>query len=1288
MINHLLQTAQKLIKDKRNRRKTWAMLMAAGLCVAVIVTFSMRTPGFTEEEEDIGGGAGYVDALDYGQPPSGDEQAPPTGDEQAPAGDEQAPPTGEEQAPAGDEQAPPTGDEQAPAGDEQAPPTGDEQAPTGDEQAPAGDAQAPAGDAQAPTGDEQTPTGDAQAPTGDVQTPPEGQTGANDQATQGGEASGSDGAGAGDFANLPASNSLGGYAHGSALAAPVGGGFMGIMGLAAPIGPATDYSDLKNFITDVTVCDANGGEVTSGFRAGSQYTFEISFAEAGSKQFAYNTSNHLTYDLPSGLEAAPVGDGEIRVDNGSVVGSYTIDMNGHIEVWLGSFDNDGNPINENFITHYTDASLKLDIEAVFSQNTASAQSLFGIDDTQGETASPAFAGIEPLVASITPRLKKVDADDGSILSGAVFSLYVADSTSREGANTIVVNGITFYQQSDSIIGTPGDDGTIGVPLGANTMNDDIFLLVETTAPTGYVLPERPDNYTFFTVNDAHGDDNALAVELGVDVSKVYANVMNLLTYYGVINITNEKQKVYLNIPCEKFIATTDGTGIYPDTEFTFRVTQCDSSYVPLEEPDVQPFNTTVLIKSTDAVHQFQIPLDITKLIPSGTGKNYYFIIEEVGQESGWINDTYQAHAKVIIYPNPNVKNSGVSFENPNRDPRCFPSPEPSSSLIMPLTIEIGSIVAGFVNEYTAPAAPLANIYIPVTKVINGDYDTPDPTFTFNITEVTDDTGSTGVEGSPYNKQITITGSGTKFFHINDLEAPTGVAGDEVKTYYFKISELNDNGDSNWHYDTTKYIIQVDVTLDSSNNAVAEYKVISPVSSTGSVSFAVDPGTNKSYTNMGTSTPYVFNTHQGNPPLGVGSSAAWVSNTDTTSPSSLYYALCAESDVDNFISTNIKSYQNRDDMASALAYALTTEALGGLNKADFIRFLALPTTYDDTDYIYYTGTDSSNRFTWSYRANLMRTILWMYEYSYKAGNSSIAAPPTGNTMNTKPSTWPSGMNNLYNGAETAAGCEGIVPYNRDTSASGLNFFLQAWKMIDEMMQKYNQGITTSLYMNFTPDLNTANYGTLTFGHVGFVPYNIKTSEKSYDLYLSWTPVNGTVTVTVNGATYTDPYTGSNTDSAKGISVRETDTVTVAYTGSVPTFTLVDNGKYLKAGSLKGVVLSGKDYLGGEGQKLLIGHAKFVTLQCTLTLGDNGNIVFTNTYDTTPPPPTGGAELPETGGPGRWIFTLTGLMLMTAVAALYMLTRKRKPIFCADTGRKSFTEINMKKHQKGGKAIKRE
>jgi len=109
---------------------------------------------------------------------------------------------------------------------------------------------------------------------------------------------------------------------------------------------------------------------------------------------------------------------------------------------------------------------------------------------------------------MTLRLFKVDAENNTPLQGAGFSLYVSllpDYIQPAGTTTardITVNGNTetFYLVASGVTGSDGLLEFKDLAVINNTF-DFLFVLVETQAPVGYILPTEPDNFMFFTVKN-------------------------------------------------------------------------------------------------------------------------------------------------------------------------------------------------------------------------------------------------------------------------------------------------------------------------------------------------------------------------------------------------------------------------------------------------------------------------------------------------------------------------------------------------------------------------------------------------------------------------------------------------------------------------------------------------------------------------------------------------------------------------------------------------------------------
>lgn len=104
-----------------------------------------------------------------------------------------------------------------------------------------------------------------------------------------------------------------------------------------------------------------------------------------------------------------------------------------------------------------------------------------------------------------------------------------------------------------------------------------------------------------------------------------------------------------------------------------------------------------------------------------------------------------------------------------------------------------------------------DVTIPVEKIIRGEPSGTPRNFTFNLLQVTDDTGLMA-EFPGYNDTAVISGAGSTAFVIENLTP--GI-------YYYRISEEPnpDSGDVDWRYDDTAYIIKVEVTADKNVDPV-------------------------------------------------------------------------------------------------------------------------------------------------------------------------------------------------------------------------------------------------------------------------------------------------------------------------------------------------------------------------------------------------------------------------------------------------------------------------------------
>jgi len=141
-------------------------------------------------------------------------------------------------------------------------------------------------------------------------------------------------------------------------------------------------------------------------------------------------------------------------------------------------------------------------------NIGNRISIFGESSEDGQDGyivqdSGAGAG----ASTLDLRVFKRDAANNSILSGAEFDLYVSVLPDYTSYAAIAPTGALFVPGTDGLDrdfyrmidgNTTGFLSHIAIATGYPLL----FLLVETDAPPGYVLPQGSDAYTFFTINPA------------------------------------------------------------------------------------------------------------------------------------------------------------------------------------------------------------------------------------------------------------------------------------------------------------------------------------------------------------------------------------------------------------------------------------------------------------------------------------------------------------------------------------------------------------------------------------------------------------------------------------------------------------------------------------------------------------------------------------------------------------------------------------------------------------------
>jgi len=153
-----------------------------------------------------------------------------------------------------------------------------------------------------------------------------------------------------------------------------------------------DFSDLRNFVSNVIVTDLDGNPLEPvSLEDGENdispfdqpYRFTIEFSEYLSDyyilQFEQNPlTGMLSYQLPLGLEMpAPIAETPIRAEPtiagelGLIIGWYTISATGLVDVWFEDLTIDGAtiPDGRSFVDFYTDITIALTIDAILLEES-------------------------------------------------------------------------------------------------------------------------------------------------------------------------------------------------------------------------------------------------------------------------------------------------------------------------------------------------------------------------------------------------------------------------------------------------------------------------------------------------------------------------------------------------------------------------------------------------------------------------------------------------------------------------------------------------------------------------------------------------------------------------------------------------------------------------------------------------------------------------------------------------------------------------------------------------------
>ena len=429
---------------------------------------------------------------------------------------------------------------------------------------------------------------------------------------------------------------------------------------------------------------------------------------------------------------------------------------------------------------------------VYGQTTGATKDNFIVQSSDSET--------EGSLTGLT--LYKRDQDTGARLPGARFDLYMAlkSGISYDGIQTLAITagGTKFY-----FVEEVDDEGKTSngiykfnnnwIRRDANPANNAVYLIRETRSPgDDYICPDPDDpaNYTYFILDPADKAYWEGVLGKTVHVFSDNCHLTNKSTLGDVI-ISGEKRL----------------TGTIPEDQsvtFWFELTQVDSDGSPYSgtTPAVlkAPLYTNVPM-TTDSIGEY-VPETFTFSKISGLANgDYYFKVEEVNTPMAWLAMTAPQIVRVNVF-------AGEAI---------LYYPDDEDKVI-------------FENKYRDPAAPFADVSIPVNKRVDCEEFDHTKQFIFEIEQVVEDMVNGGFEPGTSNgytlpeesENIIITGDGMGVFILENLPAPKGHPAGTVWTFYFRVGEIDESAkDSTWRYDQTKYIVKADVTFDKDRGGKAE-----------------------------------------------------------------------------------------------------------------------------------------------------------------------------------------------------------------------------------------------------------------------------------------------------------------------------------------------------------------------------------------------------------------------------------------------------------------------------------
>lgn len=175
------------------------------------------------------------------------------------------------------------------------------------------------------------------------------------------------------------------------------------------------------------------------------------------------------------------------------------------------------------------------------------------------------------------KIVKTDTDTAKPLSGATFDLYKVGSTTPVAADLKTTND--------------GELTYTGLLVGE-------YFFVETAAPTGYVLPEKPNNRFDFTISEDDITNDSL-----VQVSITNKRIERKLTLKKVDESTNQ------DLSGAKFVLEKQLSGIWQQSSLKKYVTNA-SGEISLQESEITSLgNGTYRFKEIKAPINYELPDD-------------------------------------------------------------------------------------------------------------------------------------------------------------------------------------------------------------------------------------------------------------------------------------------------------------------------------------------------------------------------------------------------------------------------------------------------------------------------------------------------------------------------------------------------------------------------------------------------------------------------------------------------------------------------------------------------------